>query len=247
MRARDMTSGGLHAGLLDQLGTLIASGELSEGEILSIERLETRFGVSRSVVREAIRVLESMGMLTSRRRVGLTVAAREAWNVFDPRVIRWRLAGDDREAQLASLSELRHGFEPVAAGLAARRATPAQCGVLAGTVMDMAVHGRAGDQEAYLAADIRFHRTLLAASGNEMLAALAGVVAEVLAGRTHHHLMPAIPNPAAIRLHGDVAQAVQAGDPAAAEQAMRDIITEAAAAMLPDRDDSRDNPASITE
>jgi len=97
----------------------------------------------------------------------------------------------------------------------------------------MAVHGRSGDQEAYLQADISFHSTLLAASGNEMLAALAGVVAEVLTGRTHHHLMPARPNPTAIRLHGDVAQAVQAGDSTAAEQAMRDIITEAAAAMLP--------------
>jgi len=237
MRARDMTSGGLHAGVLDQLGTLIASGELDEGEVLSIERLEARFGVSRSVVREAIRVLESMGMLTSRRRVGLTVAGRDAWNVFDPRVIRWRLAGDDRDAQLASLSELRHGFEPTAAALAARRATPAQCGLLTGAVMDMAVHGRSGDLEAYLEADIRFHGTLLAASGNEMLAALAGVVAEVLAGRTHHDLMPATPNPAAIRLHGDVAQAVQAGDPVAAEAAMREIITEAAAAMRADQDD----------
>jgi DNA-binding FadR family transcriptional regulator len=61
----------------------------------------------------------------------------------------------------------------------------------------------------------------------------------VLTGRTHHHLMPSTPNPTAIRLHGDVAQAVQAGDPAAAEQAMRDIITEATAAMLPDHDDPR--------
>ena len=233
MGPRDMTSGGLHAGVLDQLGTQIASGELAEGETLSIESLEARFGVSRSVVRETIRVLESMGMLTSRRRVGLTVAARTAWNVFDPRIIRWRLEGDDREAQLASLSELRHGFEPVAAGLAARRATPSQCGVLTGAVMDMAVHARSGDQEAYLEADIRFHSTMLTASGNEMLAALAGVVAEVLTGRTHHHLMPATPNPAAIRLHGDVAQSIQSGDSAAAEQAMRDIITEATEAMLP--------------
>lgn len=240
MRARNMTSGGLHAGVLDQLGTRIAAGELAEGEVLSIEQLETRFGVSRSVIRETIRVLESMGMLTSRRRVGLTVAARAAWNVFDPRVIRWRLAGDDREAQLASLGELRHGFEPVAAALAAQRATPEQCGLLTGAVMDMAVHGRSGDLEAYLGADIRFHGTLLAASGNEMLAALAGVVAEVLTGRTHHHLMPTTPNPTAIRLHGDVAQAIQAGDPAAAEQAMRDIIDEATAAMLRNRKDPPD-------
>jgi DNA-binding FadR family transcriptional regulator len=72
--------------------------------------------------------------------------------VFDPRVIRWRLAGENREAQLASLGELRHGFEPVAAGLAARRATPEQCGLLTGAVMDTAAHGKSGDLEAYLEA-----------------------------------------------------------------------------------------------
>ena len=132
----------------------------------------------------------------------------------------------------SSLSELRSGIEPSAAALAARRATPEQCGEMTGAVMQMAVHGRSGDLEAYLAADTVFHQTLLAASGNEMLQSLGAVVAEVLAGRTHHHLMPAHPNPAAIRLHADVAQAVQAGDAESAEQAMREIIREAAQALL---------------
>jgi DNA-binding FadR family transcriptional regulator len=225
-------SPGVHAGLLDRLGRLIADGELAEGQVLRTEELEARFDVSRTVAREAVRVLESMGMVTSRRRVGVTVAGQGRWNVFDPTVIRWRLAGSDRVAQLRSLSELRNGFEPAAARYAAGRATPEQCGVLTGAVMDMSVHGRAGDLEAYLAADILFHRTLLAASGNEMLAALADVVAEVLAGRTTHGLMPVTPDPAAIRLHADVAQAVQAGDADAAHRAMTDIISEAATSML---------------
>lgn len=223
---------GLHADLLDKLGHELADGTLAAGTVLRSEQLEARFGVSRTVVREAVRVLESMGLVSSRRRVGVTVEARDRWNVYDPRVIRWRLGGDGRDEQLRSLSELRAGFEPVAAAHAARRATPAQCGVLTGAVMDMAVHGRSGDLEAYLAADVVFHRTLLAASGNEMFAALDGVVAEVLTGRTHHGLMPARPEPEAIRLHADVAQAVQAGDPGAARRAMEAIIGEAAQAML---------------
>ena len=98
--------------------------------------------------------------------------------------------------------------------------------------MDMAVHGRAGDLQPYLEADILFHRTLLEASGNEMLAALADVVAEVLSGRTLHGLMPATPEPGAIPLHADVAQAVQARDADAAHRAMSEIITEATGAML---------------
>lgn len=225
---------GLHADLLDQLGRLLGSGDLAEGTVLRAEELEQHFGVSRTVVREAVRVLESMGMVTSRRRVGTTVAPIAAWNVFDPMVIRWRLAGPGRAAQLRSLSELRAGFEPMAAALAAQRATGEQCGLLTGAVMDMAVHGRSGDLDAYLAADVLFHRTLLAATGNEMLAALADVVTEVLTGRTHHGLMPAVPEPAAIRLHADVAQAVQSGDAPAAHGAMAAIITEAAGAMLDD-------------
>ncbi|MET8763755.1 FCD domain-containing protein [Lentzea sp. NPDC004782] len=231
MVAEEQLKRGLHETVLDHLGTRISSGEIPPGEVLRIEELAQHYEVGRSVIREAVRVLESMGMLTTRRRVGVTVADRAAWNVLDPRVIRWRLDGPDRQAQLASLGELRAGVEPVAAALAARRATPGQCGVLTGAVMDLAVHGKSGDLEAYLQADLLFHRTLLAASGNEMLAALTGVTCEVLIARTHHGLMPHIPNPVAIRLHADVAQAVRTGDAAAAESAMREIITEAAEAL----------------
>ena len=122
--------------------------------VLTLEGISREYAVSPPVAREVVRVLESMGMVTSRRRVGVTVLDRDSWNVFDPRLIRWRLDGDDRAAQLQSLSELRGGFEPVAAALAAGRATSEQCGILAAAVSDMVVHGHAGDLEAYLVADI---------------------------------------------------------------------------------------------
>ncbi|WP_085911805.1 FadR/GntR family transcriptional regulator [Pseudonocardia autotrophica] len=221
---------GLHADVVDRIGALVAGGGVPPGTVLRADELGERYGVSRTVVREAVRVLESMGLVQSRRRVGTTVAPRERWNVHDPQVIRWRLDGSERAEQLRSLAELRRGVEPVAASLAAARATPEQCGELVGAVMDMAVYARSGDLAAYLEADIRFHRTLLAASGNEMLAALGGTVAEVLAGRIRHHLMPAHPEPSAIRLHGDVADAIRCGDGTAAETAMRAILTEAASA-----------------
>jgi DNA-binding FadR family transcriptional regulator len=223
--------GALHGDVLDSLGARIVEGSLGAGTVLTLEGISREYAVSMSVAREAIRVLESMSLVTSRRRVGVTVQPREAWHVFDPRVIRWRLDGADRSAQLMSLGELRRGFEPVAAALAASRATREQCAALASAVSDMAVHGRNGDLEAYLVADVAFHRTLLEASGNEMVRALGDVVAEVLAGRTHHDLMPARPNPAAIALHDDVARAVRNGDGTAAERAMRAIIDEAADAL----------------
>ena len=223
---------GQHANVLAALGGRIASGSLAEGQVLTLDAICTEYAVSRSVAREAIRVLESMGLAASRRRVGITIQPRHRWNVFDPRVIRWRLDEGDRTEQLVSLSELRRGVEPVAASLAAERATPDQCRVLAAAVSDMVVTGREGDLDAYLVADTTFHRTLLEASGNEMLRALDGVVEEVLSGRTHHGMMPDRPNPDAIALHDEVARAVRLGDPRAAERAMRAIIEEAAGAML---------------
>lgn len=222
---------GLHSSVLEALGSRLVAGTLAAGTVLTLEGISDEYDVSRPVAREAIRVLESMGMVSSRRRVGVTVLARSSWHVFDPRLIRWRLDGADRAAQLVSLSELRRGCEPVAAALAAERASREQCSVLATAVSDMVVHGRTGDLEAYLEADELFHRTLLEASGNEMLQSLGDVVAEVLAGRTHHGLMPDRPNPAAIALHDDVASAVRRGDAAAAETAMRAIIEEASAAL----------------
>jgi DNA-binding FadR family transcriptional regulator len=236
----DAIVGALHGNLLTALGTAIVSGQYAPGHVLTLDRVGVEHGVSRSVAREAIRVLESMGMIESRRRVGITIQPPEKWNVFDPRLIRWRLESGDRAAQLVSLSELRRGVEPTAAALAARRADPQQCRTMAAAVSDMVVHGRSGDLEAYLLADKVFHQTLLEASGNEMLRALNGVVAEVLTGRTHHGMMPETPNPAAIELHDEVARAIRLGDDVAAERAMRAIIDEAAAAV-------GDEPGSLAE
>ncbi|MDX3797565.1 FadR/GntR family transcriptional regulator [Streptomyces sp. AK04-3B] len=214
---------GLHGRVLDALGPAITAGEYPPGSVLRTDELAQRFDVSRSVMREAVRVLESMDLVESRRRVGVTVRPRSAWNVYDPQVIRWRLAGADRPHQLRSLTVLRSAIEPVAAGLAARHATAEQCAELTECALGMVAHSRGHRLEGYLVHDMAFHRVILAASGNEMFARLGDVVAEVLAGRTHHEVMFEDPDPAAVTLHVQVAEAVRAGDAARAEQLTREI------------------------
>ncbi|KUN77165.1 FadR/GntR family transcriptional regulator [Streptomyces griseoruber] len=215
---------GLHGRVLDTLGPAITAGEYPPGSVLRTDELAQRFDVSRSVMREAVRVLESMHLVESRRRVGVTVRPKAEWNVYDPQVIRWRLAGADRPHQLRSLTVLRSAIEPVAAGLAARHATAEQCAELTECALGMVAHSRGHRLEGYLLHDIAFHRVVLTASGNEMFARLGDVVAEVLTGRTHHRVMFEDPDPAAVTLHVRLAEVIRAGDGPRAEQLTREIM-----------------------
>ncbi|MEU0027593.1 FadR/GntR family transcriptional regulator [Streptomyces sp. NPDC006335] len=214
---------GLHGRVLDALGPAITAGEYPPGSVLRTDELAQRFDVSRSVMREAVRVLESMHLVESRRRVGVTVRPKAEWNVYDPQVIRWRLAGADRPQQLRSLTVLRSAIEPVAAGLAAKNATAEQCAQLTECALGMVANSKGHRLEGYLFHDIAFHRVILNASGNEMFARLGDVVAEVLTGRTRHEVMFEDPDPAAVTLHVRLAEAVRAGDAGHAEELTREI------------------------
>lgn len=218
----------LHNSVLERVGTEIAQGILPAGSVLTLARLEEESGVSRTVIREVVRILESMGMVESRRRVGVTVLPVSAWNVLDPQVIRWRLSGSERVAQLNRLTEMRLALEPTAARLAAARATPEVANELIELARQLRTLGEKGEgnQQPYLDADIAFHALLLAASGNDMLASLHGIVTEVLAGRTDLGLSPADPAPVSFDNHEGVAQAILDRDPDAAENYARGVVME---------------------
>lgn len=222
----------LHDSVVQRWGWDIVSGALPPGTRISADTAATQLGVSRTVIREAVRVLESMGLLAVRRRVGITVQPAEAWDSYDLSVIRWRLAGPDRVQHLRDLGLLRAAIEPLAARLAALNATGDDCGALTAAVIGMSATARTADTADYLAHDSAFHRTLLRASGNPMLTGLSEVVVEVLAGRTRHALMPSTADSEAVRLHGVVASCIQAGDPDGAEAAMREIVLESTTAVL---------------
>lgn len=216
----------LHSAVLDALGEEIAAGTLPTAAVLHLEALEERFDVSRTVVREAVRILETLGLVQTRRRVGITVLPRTAWNVLDPRVVRWRLNGTGRGEQWRSLTVLRAGVEPVAAAEAARGAGREEGARLIELAERMQSLGAEGNLLEFLEVDVAFHDLVLRASGNEMLAAHSAMVEEVLRGRTHHALMPDRPDPHARDLHLVVARAIAAGDAATAHAAMRSVVDE---------------------
>ncbi|HWM39462.1 MAG TPA: FCD domain-containing protein [Streptomyces sp.] len=227
----DSRAQGLHAQLLAALGPAITAGEYPPGTVLRTDELAGRYEVSRTVVREAVRVLESMHLVESRRRVGVTVLPTEEWNVYDPQVITWRLAGTDRARQLRSLTMLRSAVEPVAARLAAELATPEECAELTEHALGLVRTSRGEQLPNYLVHDVAFHRVILRASRNEMFARLGDVVAAVLTGRTEHEVMFSDPRQEAVTMHVQVAEAVREGDGATAERVMRTITEDAMAEL----------------
>jgi DNA-binding FadR family transcriptional regulator len=223
----------LHHRAIEHLGTRIVGGELPAGHVMLAEQLEDQLKVSRSVVREAVRVLQSLGLVETIKRVGIRVLPASHWNPFDPLVIRWRLAGEGRGAQLRSLAELRSAVEPVAAELAAVNAPDALRKELLEVARALKAAGEAGDVPHFLELDIRFHSLLLTGSGNEMFANLVGQVAETLTGRTVHGLMPDRPSDVALRRHLQVAEAIHEGNPAAAREASDKIMRESIIELEP--------------
>ena len=214
----------LHSHVVEVLGSRIVNGSIAAGSVLLASELEDELKVSRSVVREAVRVLAQCGLVTSTKRVGIRVQGVEKWNPFDSLVIRWRLASGHQGKQLRSLTELRISVEPMAAELAAQYAPEHFREELMTLSAQMNHYGRTGDLHRFLDLDIRFHAVLLAASGNEMFANLSIPIGETLRGRTELGLMPERPHEEALTWHQAVADAVSNRDPLAARANMENIM-----------------------
>ncbi|WP_408918551.1 FadR/GntR family transcriptional regulator [Corynebacterium kefirresidentii] len=213
--------------VVDRLGAEIVGGDIAEGERFRLGDVEKRFGISRTVAREAMRTLEHLGMVRSGRRVGITVLPMDSWAVYDPAIIGWRLNDDKtRGQQVARLNELRLGIEPVAARLAAGNASARQRAELLRLAARLAElestpSPRVGEE---LETDLRFHTLILRASGNEMLAALAPSLVAMLKGKSVFGSRKRDPIGGTTQLHMELARAIDAGLADAAESTSRTIL-----------------------
>lgn len=212
--------------IVNVIGQRIAGGEMKPSDTLTLAEIEAEFNCSRTVAREVQRNLEECGFVIAQRRRGLIVQEKSEWDVFNPRVIRWRLTGPQSDLQIRSLIDLRQAIEPVAANLAAQFASRDQRDEILKVGCELVELGAVSSGAEFMDADIRFHTLILESTGNEMFAALAPAIAAVLKWRTDESLMPPHPEPRAMRDHESTARAIYSGNGKVAEEAMRDIVDE---------------------
>lgn len=163
--------------LARRIGVAIVTGRHEPGSGLPGEiDLAERFEVSRSVIREALRMLAAKGLVESKPKAGTRVRERQAWNLLDPELLGWMFEGEPPPlAFVRSLFQLRMIVEPAAAELAAVSRTSRQLTRMGHALEEMAKLGL--DSEAGRAADQSFHATILEATGNELLVSLSASIA----------------------------------------------------------------------
>jgi DNA-binding FadR family transcriptional regulator len=212
----------VHASVANEIGMRIVRGDYPPGAILPNEaKWAQTFEVSRSAVREAIKMLMAKSLLSSRPKVGSWVEPRERWNLLDRDVLTWYATSPSRESFLKSVQEFRHIIEPEATALAALRRTDEQMAEISAACREM---GEATSLPQRTQADTRFHLAILRASGNELLVPLGALIESALA-----HLFVFVTREAddlrhAQGLHESIEKAIRLRRPEAARNAVRKLL-----------------------
>jgi DNA-binding FadR family transcriptional regulator len=221
-----MKTKNVHGNTLDLLGEAIVAGQYAAGAALPSEPLLCEeLGVSRTVVREAVKSLAAKGLLRTGPKVGTRVQPPADWNWFDPDLVAWQSKAGLTRDFLRDLHELRVVVEPAGVRLAALRATAQDIAEIEAAFAGMtnAVE-RGGD---YVTPDLRFHQGLLRASHNRMMMQMSKALGAVL--RVSFELSTLKPERAGKSLpqHRAVLDAVIARDPKKAERAILVLIDDA--------------------
>ena len=212
----------LHEFVVDELGSRIVRGDLQPWQALPIEdSLARDLGVSRTVVREAIKVLAQKQLLTVRTRTGTRISPTAEWNHLDPDILRWRFAGALDAKFVANVIELRRIIEPAAAELAATRATSSAVRAIQVALEQMTT---TADVKAHIAADIRFHLAILEAAGNDLLLGLRTSIEGALNFAIHLSTLSKDDGASSLALHRAVYEAIATRKPSVARAAMDRIV-----------------------
>lgn len=203
--------------MIEDLGRRIADGVLGADDQILPEEVGARLGVSRTVVREAMRDLQAKGMIIARPKTGTRVLPVTEWNLLDAQVIGWRVRSNARQDQLRDLLELRSSVEMSALRLmAARAGRDDEIAEVAATllrhcdVMETAVLD--SESSAFTEADVAFHATILTSSGNLIFRQFSTPIGAALRALDDLEILPDELDLAVVNAHRDVARALAAGD-----------------------------------
>lgn len=217
---RERSLGSLTQLIVQDLGIAIVTGEYSDPRQFPIEaEICEKYDASRSIVREALKVLNAKGLLIARPRRGTRVRPERDWNLLDPDVLNWMLKRRFSLPLLIDFTYTRLAIEPSAAALAAQHASPEQKQAIMTALrhMEEATQGQFDPLEA----DISFHLSILHASNNRFFYHLSPMVETALRysirylNRKLHRKYSLVPD------HKAIADAILAGDPIAAADASR--------------------------
>ncbi len=214
---------GAHGRVVRTIGEDIVAGRYPKEESLPPEPdLMIRLGVSRTVIREAIKVLAAKGLVQSRPKTGTRVRARDDWNLLDPDVLFWHTTQTTDADLFDDMVELQQIIEPQAARLAAVNATAADLAAIRSEADAMS--WSVTDPDRYYIYDVRFHSALLTATGNRFLNCMAPMIEALLSGSFGVQRRSLIPPAERVLLHDAIVEAVIARDPDRAEATMVKII-----------------------
>lgn len=214
-----------HSYVTSEVGVGIASGRFAVGSILPNDsEMIDAYGVSRTVLREALKTLEAKGLVEARAKVGTRVLPKSRWNLFDRQVLSWILEAGPDAAFLASFHDIREPLEMQAAELAARHRSAEHMRML--HYWQAQRRATATMPEPHALAEFELHRTLCEASHNPFLRAATGIVEFGVAQSTSLRSAAGVQNLAAEKdaPYHALVEAVEAGQPGPAIAAMRSVL-----------------------
>ena len=212
----------LHRSLAQDIGARILNGEFAPGTLLpnEAEWCES-FGVSRTAVREAIKMLMAKGLIQSRPKIGSRVLPRAQWNLLDRDVLGWYCAAANPVHFLVHMQQVREILEPETAALAATNRTPEQLIEIEAAFQEMA---EAKTLNAWNDADVVFHQAILLAAGNELLVPLGLVIESALGSMFQYTASQRGDIGRTLPGHRKILLAIRARKPEAARLAVRGLL-----------------------